>query len=448
MCIDYRELNKLTVKNRYPLPRIDELFDQLQGLRVYSKIDLKFGFHQLKVWEEDIPKTIFRTCYGHYEFQVMSFGLTNAPAVQFISYVIDSEVIHVDPAKINAPILALPEGSENFVVYCDASHKGLGAVLMQKEKVIAYASHQLKIHEQNYTTHDLELHILDQKELNTRQHRWLELLSDYDYEIRYHSEEGERVGHILLDHPLSYALTTTADVSVVYLQQFWKTVSKVPDTKDTIKFKLDTQEITFIVDMFRDNLHLPMETLDKPFIAPVNIKVIEDDLVMLWSLVKEKFNLIEPTDDTDREIWVELKRFFEPDTDDELWKLQKHIHDITWRLYDTCGVHHVSIKDRVDIYMLVERKYPLLRGVLTQISLGCCKDKDQEKEDNVNNTNNVNTAGNVNTVSSTVNAAGTNEVNVVGGKTSIELPFDPNMPTLEDHSIFYLSGDKKMIDHG
>ncbi|GJS58262.1 hypothetical protein Tco_0653046 [Tanacetum coccineum] len=300
----------------------------------------------MEVWEEDVPKTAFRTRYGHYEFQVMSFGLTNAPAVfmdlmnrvckpymdkfvivfiddiliyskskeeheehlklilellkkeelyakfskcdfwlskvQFLGHVIDSEGVHVDPAKIesikdwaspkapteicqflglagyyrrfiegfskiarpmtkltqksvkyewgekeeatfqllkqklcSAPILALPEGSENFVVHCDASHKGLGAVLMQKEKVIAYASRQLKEHEKNYTTHDLELgavvfalkmrrhylygtkcvvftdhkslqHILDQKELNMRQRRWLELMSDYDCEIRYH----------------------------------------------------------------------------------------------------------------------------------------------------------------------------------------------------------------------------------------------------------------------
>ncbi|GKC69684.1 putative reverse transcriptase domain-containing protein [Tanacetum coccineum] len=122
--------------------------------------------------------------------------------------------------------MALPEGSENFVVYCDASRKGLGAVLMQREKVIAYASRQLKIHEKNYTTHDLELgavvfalkmwrhylygtkcvvftdhkslqHILDQKELNMRQRRWLELLSDYDCEIRYHPGKANVVADAL-----------------------------------------------------------------------------------------------------------------------------------------------------------------------------------------------------------------------------------------------------------
>ncbi|GJT15489.1 hypothetical protein Tco_0874195 [Tanacetum coccineum] len=82
MCIDYRELSKLTVKNRYPLLRIDELFDQLQGSRVYSKIDLRSSYHHLRVREEeDIPKTAFMTCYGHYEFQVMPFGLTNVPMI-------------------------------------------------------------------------------------------------------------------------------------------------------------------------------------------------------------------------------------------------------------------------------------------------------------------------------------------------------------------------------
>ncbi|GJR92180.1 reverse transcriptase domain-containing protein [Tanacetum coccineum] len=332
MCIDYQELNKLT-------------------------IDLRSGYHQLRVREGDIPKTAFRTRYGHYEFQVMPFGLTNAPAVfmdlmnrvckpyldkfvivfiddiliysknkkeheeylrtileflkkeelyakfskcefwipkvQFLGHVINSEGIHVDPAKIesikdwvspkspteirqflglagyyrrfiegfskiakpmtkltqkkvkfvwgdkqeaafqtlkqklcSAPILALPEGSEDFVAYCDASIKGLGVVLMQRDKVIAYASRQLKIHEKNYTTHDLELgavvfalkiwrhylygtkctvftdhkslqHILNQKELNMRQRRWLELLSDYDCEIRYHPGKANVVADAL-----------------------------------------------------------------------------------------------------------------------------------------------------------------------------------------------------------------------------------------------------------
>ncbi|GJW57362.1 putative reverse transcriptase domain-containing protein [Tanacetum coccineum] len=316
MCIDYRELNKLTVKNRYPLPRIDDLFDQL-------------------------------TRYGHFEFTVMIFGLTNTPAifmdlmnricrpyldkfmivfiddilicsktqeehvehlrlvlellkkeklyakfskcefwlreVRFLGHVINGNGIHVDPSKIeavknwkaprtptevrlflglarfyrrfienfskisksitiwthkrktfnwceeqeyafqtlkdklcNAPVLTLPDGSEDFLVYCDAFGIGLGCVLMQRGKVIAYASRQLKIHENNYTTHDLELgvvvfalkiwrhylygtksfiytdhkslqHIFSQKELNMRQRRWIELFSDYDYKIRYHS---------------------------------------------------------------------------------------------------------------------------------------------------------------------------------------------------------------------------------------------------------------------
>nr|GEY49218.1 putative reverse transcriptase domain-containing protein [Tanacetum cinerariifolium] len=265
MCINYRKLNKHTVKNRSPLPRIDDLFDQLQGSRVYSKIDLRLGYHQLRVRDEDIPKTAFRTRYRHYEFQVIPFGLTNTPTVfmdlmnrvckpnldkfliifiddiliysrnkeehanhlriilellkkeklyarfskcdfwirnvQFLGYLIDSQGRHVDPAKIEAVknwaspttpteihqflglgyyrrfikdfskiaksltiltqkdkkfvwgedqemafqilkqklyealILALPEGNSDFVVYCDALIRGLGSVLMQREKL-------------------------------------------------------------------------------------------------------------------------------------------------------------------------------------------------------------------------------------------------------------------------------------------------------------------------
>ncbi|GJW90324.1 putative reverse transcriptase domain-containing protein, partial [Tanacetum coccineum] len=191
MCIDYRELNKLTVKNRYPLPRIDDLFDQLQGSSVYSKIDLRSGYHQLRVREEDIPKTAFRTRYGHYEFQVYAIVLTNAHAYSMTHYEseheehlklilellkkeelyakfskcefwIPKELAYVLPggfikgfSKIakpmtkltqkkikfewgdkqeaafrllkqklcSAPILALPEGSEDFIAYCDASSK-------------------------------------------------------------------------------------------------------------------------------------------------------------------------------------------------------------------------------------------------------------------------------------------------------------------------------------
>nr|GEU40583.1 reverse transcriptase domain-containing protein [Tanacetum cinerariifolium] len=223
MCIDYRELNKLTIKNCCPLPRIDDVLDQLQGSRYFSKIDLRSSYHQLRVREEDVPKTEFRMRYGHFEFTVMPFGLTNAPVVfmdrmncicrpyldKFVIVFIEDFLIYLkskeehevhlklilellererlfekfskcefglqeknkkfewgDEQEIafmklkdmlcDAPILALHEGADDFVVYYDASNQGFDCVLMQRNKVIAYTSRQLNIYEKNYTTHDLE----------------------------------------------------------------------------------------------------------------------------------------------------------------------------------------------------------------------------------------------------------------------------------------------------
>ena len=357
LCIDYRQLNKVTIRKKYPLPRIDDLFDQLQGAKVFSKIDLRSGYHQLRIRESDILKMAFRMRYGHYELLVMSFGLTNAPAafmdlmnrvfhpyldrfvivfiddilvysrseleherhlglalqtlrqyqlyakfskcefwlsrVGFIGHVVSADGIYVDPQKVeavenwaqpttvtevrsflrlagyyrrfiegfskiarplhcltrkgvkfewidrcegsfqtlkekltSAPVLTLPGGNEGFEVYNDASRQGLGCVLMQHKRVVAYSSRQLKKHEMNYPTHDLELaavifalktwrhylygatcqiftdhkslkYLFTQKELNLRQRRWMELLKDYDCTIDYHPGKANVVADAL-----------------------------------------------------------------------------------------------------------------------------------------------------------------------------------------------------------------------------------------------------------
>nr|GFA89206.1 retrovirus-related Pol polyprotein from transposon 17.6 [Tanacetum cinerariifolium] len=146
-------------------PRVDDLFDQLQGSRVYSKIDLRSGYHQLRVRDEDIPKTAFRTRRIHVDPAKIEadkdWASPTIPIEKNKKYIWGENqrsAFQLLKQKLcEAPILALPKRNNEFVVYCDASIQGLGAVLMQREKVIAYASRQLKPHEENYTTHDLEL---------------------------------------------------------------------------------------------------------------------------------------------------------------------------------------------------------------------------------------------------------------------------------------------------
>ncbi|GJS08759.1 putative reverse transcriptase domain-containing protein, partial [Tanacetum coccineum] len=248
-------LRNSKTKNRYPLPRIDDLFDQQQGSQFFSKIDLRSRYHQLRVHEDDIPKTAFRTRYGHFEFTVMPFDLRGACRalkvslgtaqegeiieavknwksprtstevrsflglagyyrrfIENFSMIAKSLTILTQKCKpfdwgeeqelafqtlkdklCNAPVLALPDGPEDFVVYYDASGIGLGYVLMQRGKVIAYASRQLKIHEKNYTTHDLEMGVI----VFALKRRWIELFSDYDFEIRYHPGKANVVADAL-----------------------------------------------------------------------------------------------------------------------------------------------------------------------------------------------------------------------------------------------------------
>ncbi|KAA0067825.1 ty3-gypsy retrotransposon protein [Cucumis melo var. makuwa] len=242
------KLNKVTIRNKYPLRRIDDLFDQLNGATLFSKIELRSGYHQLKVRESDIPTTTFKTRIFHQyldqfvimfiddilvysvdkeaheehlrivlqtlrdkllytKFSKCEFWLEQ---VVFLGHVLLAKGVSVDQQKgeavvnwerstsateelkkrlVTTPILALPVTRKDYTIYCDASRQGLGCVLMQNGNVIAYASRQLKKHECNYPTHDLEL----AKELNLRQRRWLELIKDYDCTIEYHPGKGNVV---------------------------------------------------------------------------------------------------------------------------------------------------------------------------------------------------------------------------------------------------------------
>nr|GEV80098.1 hypothetical protein [Tanacetum cinerariifolium] len=234
MCIDYRELNKLTVKNCYPLPRIEHLFDQLQRACYFFTIDLQSGYHLLRVHKEDIPKTMFRTRYGHFEFttkedhevhlklvlELLKKEMLYAkfPTSYYRRFIANFSKIAKPLTSLtqknkkyewgvkqedafytlkdnlcNAPILSFPDEIEDFVVYCDALNQELGCVHVQRGKSGA-AMFALKTWRHYlygtksviYTDHKSLQHIFNQKELNMCQRRWIELLSDYECKIRYH----------------------------------------------------------------------------------------------------------------------------------------------------------------------------------------------------------------------------------------------------------------------
>ncbi|KAJ9543702.1 hypothetical protein OSB04_023409 [Centaurea solstitialis] len=252
MCIDYRELNKITIKNRYPLPRIDELIDQLQGASYFSKIDLRSRYHQLEVREEDIPKTAIRARYGNYEFLVMRF-------IQIFSKIetqlttLTKKTVKFDWVETSsAPILSLPEGTKDFVVYSNASEIGLGCVLMQRSKAIAYASCQLKEHEKSTRcTTNVVAHTLNRKKMiePIRVHvMWMNIQVDLVNQIQNAQKEAlaeenikeeMMVGHVKL-------LTIKSDGVYRFRNQVW--IPYKGDLRDIVvgeahKAKLCTQEV-------------------------------------------------------------------------------------------------------------------------------------------------------------------------------------------------------------
>eukprot|EP00253_Pinus_taeda_P011485 PITA_11485 len=242
MCIDYRQLNKLTIKNKYPLPQIDELFDQVKGATVFSKIDLRSGYHQIRIKDEDIAKTAFRTRRFVEGFSKVAFPITSLQkkgrAFQWTPNC-QKSFEQLKQLLTTAPILSIADPHKDYVVCTDASKEGLGGVLMQEGRVIAYESRKLKEHEQRYSAYDLELaavihalkmwrHYLlgrkfllltdhhsltsyfNQPTLNARQARWMDFLSGFDFDIKHLQGKANRVADALSRKVQSlYEISTT-----------------------------------------------------------------------------------------------------------------------------------------------------------------------------------------------------------------------------------------------